>query len=106
MKVLLSLFVIGFFVVYSTESYGQITPRGSKRMHIQKKRIKRGVRSGSLTAKETARLARQRRNIKRSLKNAKSDDGVVGIHERRRLHRQLNKSSKNIYKAKHNNKTR
>lgn len=104
-KIILLLTLIGFIGIAATESYAQKTPRGKKRMSIQKTRIKRGVKSGSLTAKETAHLTKERRNIKKSVRSAKSD-GKLSLSERRNLHKQLNRSSKDIYKAKHNNKTR
>lgn len=107
-KVLIPVILIGLFGVFAVAANAQIknkTPRGSKRMDIQKTRIKRGVKSGSLTKKETARLRNQRKNIKSNAKDAKSD-GKVTVKERRSLRRNLNKSSKSIYRAKHNNKTR
>lgn len=104
-KIILLLIAVGFLGIFSTNSFAQKTPRGKARMKVQKTRIKRGVKSGSLTKRETARLKNQRTNIKRNVKTAKSD-GKVTVKERRSLHRQLNRSSKSIYRAKHNNRTR
>lgn len=104
-KVFLMIVLVGFVGAFASESYAQQTRHGKKRMERQKNRTKRGVKSGSLTKKETAKIARQRRNIKKSTRSAKSD-GKVTLKERRKLRGQLNRSSKTIYKSKHNKKTR
>lgn len=108
-KTIILLTMLGLFGMFAAvASHAQMTnktPRGAKRMDIQKTRIKRGVESGSLTRRETARLKNQRRQIKSSAKNAKSD-GIVTTGERRNLRGQLNRSSRSIYRMKHNNRTR
>ena len=107
-RILVSLLLAGIFASLTVATSAQIknkSPRGNRRMDVQKTRIKRGVKDGSLTKKETVRLRRERKQIKSSVKTAKSD-GKMTIPERRRLRRDLNKSSKSIYKAKHNNRTR
>jgi hypothetical protein len=106
--ILVSLLFVGLLGVLPIASNAQIknkSPRGGKRMDLQKTRLKRGVKDGSLTRKETVRLRNQRRQIKSNVRTAKSD-GKMTVGERRRLRRDLNKSSKSIYKARHNNKTR
>lgn len=94
--------------IFATSANAQIknkTPRGDKRMDVQKTRIKNGVKNGSLTKKETARIRSQRKQIKSKARVAKSD-GVVTRKERHSLRRDLNKSSKTIYRSKHNKRTR
>ncbi|MBS1794536.1 MAG: hypothetical protein JSS81_11815 [Acidobacteria bacterium] len=100
------LLMAGLFGLLAVAANAQTkTPRGGKRMDLQKARIKRGVKNGSLTRRETKRLRNERKRIKSDAKVAKSD-GVVTRGERRSLRRELNKSSKDIYRAKHNRKTR
>jgi hypothetical protein len=102
---LLFVGLLGSLIIAAGAQIQNQSPRGKKRMDIQKTRLKRGVKDGSLTRRETVRLRNQRRDIKSSVKTAKSD-GKMTVSERRSLRRDLNKSSKNIYKARHNNKTR
>ena len=107
-RILVSLLFAGLFASLAIAANAQIknkSPRGNKRMDIQKTRLKRGVKDGSLTRKETVRLRSERKQIKSNVKTAKSD-GKLTVRERRSLRRDLNKSSKNIYKARHNKKTR
>ena len=104
-KIILMLVVVGFLGVLTVDSFAQRTPRGHKRMERQGNRIKQGVNSGSLTRRETQRLVNQRKEIKSSVKTAKSD-GKLTVRERRNLRGQLNRSSRSIYRMKHNNRTR
>lgn len=104
-KLLLTLMVLGFFAVCAGESYGQLTPRADARQKLQNKRIRHGVRNNSLTGKEAARLANQQQNIRQYERQIKSD-GTVTLEERARLRHKENKASRNIYKAKHNNRSR
>ncbi|MBI1805952.1 MAG: hypothetical protein HYR76_02735 [Ignavibacteria bacterium] len=81
------------------------TPVVDKREKNQQARIKEGVKSGELTNRETIRLEKQEGKIKADEMMAKSD-GKVTKAERRKLHRELNRESKRVYRAKHNNKVR
>lgn len=77
------------------------TPWVDKREHRQAMRIYDGVRDGSLTFRETGRLIRGQARIRRNEYRYKSD-GVVTPRERLRLHRQLNRQSRRIWRGKHN----
>jgi len=80
-------------------------PGVNARQDIQKNRIKDGVRSGELTARETRRLRKQQQGISR-LEKAYKADGHLSRSERRHLHRAQNKASKRIYQQKHDGQTR
>lgn len=67
----------------------------------QSRRIRHGVRSASLTRRETARLARQQARIRAHERHAKAD-GVVTRRERLRIQRQENRANRNIFRKKHN----
>ncbi|HEY0170226.1 MAG TPA: hypothetical protein VGB98_04170 [Pyrinomonadaceae bacterium] len=77
----------------------------NRRQQRQQHRIVRGVRSGELTARETWRLHRNAHEIRRDEREARAD-GVVTARERAELHRDLNRESRLIYRAKHNEKDR
>ena len=106
-----------FLLIISALAIGAVTPQVSayaqntntpvidKRQEIQKKRIKQGVKSGELTARETGRLIHQQGKIHRMERRAKSD-GHVTKRERVRLHRAENRASRNIYRQKHDRQKR
>jgi Skp family chaperone for outer membrane proteins len=79
------------------------TPGLDKREANQQKRIDQGVASGQLTAKETNRMDKRQAKLAADESAAKSD-GKVTQAERRKLHREANKDSTAIHKAKHNRK--
>ncbi len=70
------------------------------RKHNQQKRIAQGVRSGSLTARETARLERNQVRLNRQERRMKSD-GNFTARERARVNHQQNRLSRQIYRQKH-----
>ena len=80
------------------------TPVINKRQKRQQQRIANGVKSGQLTAGETARLEAREAKIQHDKKVAKSD-GTVTPAERRKLRREENRASRKIYQLKHNEKT-
>ncbi len=77
------------------------TPGVDKRQHNQAGRIYDGVRNGSLTAKETGQLMRGQARLRNQERRFKSD-GVVTPGERVRMHRNLNRQSRRIWRKKHN----
>lgn len=99
---LFGLFLIGF--TFSTEAQ-TVTPKVTKRQVNQQKRIHQGVKSGELTRKEVVHLQKQQAHIQRTKKRVKAD-GVVTKRERAKLHRKQTRASKNVYRAKNNNRDR
>lgn len=75
------------------------------RQHRQQARIAQGVRSGELTGREAARLERQERQIRREERLFRAD-GRLSPAERADLNRDLNRTSRNIYRQKHDGQTR
>src|SRR5436190_15359486 len=88
-----------------TQTPGTRTPVIKKRQQIQKHRVRQGVRSGELTAKETGKLANEVKENKDARVAAKADGTVTGA-ERKAILKNQNQTSHKIYRAKHNNKTR
>jgi hypothetical protein len=84
---------------------GTKTPVVDAREKNQKARIKQGVKSGELTRRETRRLATEQLKIRRDEAKVKSD-GKVTPRERAKLQRELNRSSRDISRLKHNNRKR
>jgi hypothetical protein len=72
---------------------------------VQRHRIGAGVQDGSLTRGETHRLFHRQRHIERMERRFRADDGALGPRERHRLDGALDRSSRHIYRARHNGRT-
>lgn len=77
------------------------TPRIDQRQVNQQNRIDQGVQSGALTAQETNNLDKREAKIASNEAAAKAD-GTVTRAERRQLTREENRTSRAIYRKKHN----
>jgi len=87
---------------FTTISFaGTKTPVIKTRQNNQQERIAQGLSSGSLSARETARLEANQAKIQQDKKEAKSN-GIVTNRERAKLEHEQNRSSAHIYRAKHN----
>lgn len=71
----------------------------------QRHRIRQGVKSGELTKAETVNLAKQEKENRQEVKAAKAD-GVVTAEERKEIKQDQRKTSRAIYRKKHNNRDR
>jgi len=79
----------------------------NQRKGNQQDRIANGVRSGQLTAGETARLEHQEAGINREERGMRAqDNGHLTAQDRRTINRQQNRESRRIYRDKHNNRVR
>lgn len=104
-KILLITMLLGLFGVTANTSLGQVTPGADKRQSNQKHRFKKGVKSGEITKREAKSVRKSTKSAKRYEAKAKSD-GKVTWKERARLQHKENKSSRKIYRTKHNNRDR
>jgi hypothetical protein len=77
--------------------YGQGVAK--ERAGNQKERIQAGVKDGSITKAEAAKLKQEQRKIRQDAKAAKADGTVTG-KEKAKITRQQNKASRDIYKQK------
>lgn len=87
---------------------GQIAdaaPNNGRSQYNQHRRIQQGVRSGQLTRPEAAHLRVQQAKI-RNYKTMAMADGRITPAERRLIHKEQAKANHNIYRAKHNSRTR
>lgn len=73
----------------------------NKRQVRQQQRIYQGIASGALTPREAGRLEREQAKITCREHRFRSD-GIYTPRERARTHRMLNRSSRHIYRGKHN----
>lgn len=71
----------------------------------QQDRIAEGVKSGELTPGETARLERREQKIRGEVRRDRAaNGGKLTPAEKAKINRQENRTSRAIYRAKHNDK--
>jgi hypothetical protein len=81
------------------------TPKGEvgKRAENQQDRVAQGVKSGQLTAGETAHLENNERKINREIRDDRAaNGGKLTAQEKAQVNRQQNRESRQIYRDKHN----
>ena len=101
--ILTTVFALGLSVAASAQNTN--TPRVDRREHNQQRRIRQGVRSGELNRREARRLRRQER-VTRAQEAAARADGTVTKRERRHLNRRENRTSRRVYRQKHDQQKR
>ncbi|HKA20651.1 MAG TPA: hypothetical protein VKN18_20375 [Blastocatellia bacterium] len=85
MKRFVSILLIAMFVLaLSISVSAQSTPGVDNRQHRQQKRIKQGVKNGSLTKREAAKLEAGQAKTRKMERKAKAD-GIVTASERAKL---------------------
>jgi len=88
----------------NTAQYGN--NKVGQRRENQQDRIAEGVKSGQLTAGETARLENQQKGINQQVKADRSaNGGKLTTGEKKQINGEQNAASKNIYNKKHNPRT-
>ncbi len=78
----------------------------AQRQQNERQRIAQGARSGELTKGETAALSRQQQSIHNQVARDRRDGGGLTAAERARARHRLDNASRDIYKLKHNRRTR
>jgi hypothetical protein len=77
-----------------------------QRRENQQDRIAQGIKSGQLTAGETAKLENQQKGINQQVKaDRQTNGGKLTTGEKQQIAKEQNGASKNIYNKKHNAKT-
>ncbi|MBI5410041.1 MAG: hypothetical protein HZA14_11800 [Nitrospirae bacterium] len=107
MKGIIKLTVVLMLILFAVPAIAgnTDTPVVDKKQENQEQRIEQGIASGELTKKEAVRLEREQAKIEKEEKAFKAD-GVLTKQERGKLHHDLNKSSRHIYKEKHDGRHR
>jgi hypothetical protein len=91
----------------TTQASSNVPPPGTigQRKENQQDRIAQGVKSGQLTASETANLETKEAGLNKEIRTDRKDNGGnLTNNEKKQINNQQNKLSKNIYKDKHNNR--
>jgi hypothetical protein len=88
----------------NTAHYGN--NKVGQRRENQQDRIAQGIKSGQLTAGETAKLENQQKGINQQVAaDRKANGGTLTAAEKKQVNHEQNAASKNIYHKKHNAKT-
>jgi len=88
----------------NTAHYGN--SKVGQRQENQQDRIAQGIKSGQLTAGETAKLENQQKGINQQVKaDRAANGGKLTTGEKKQVNKEQNAASKNIYNKKHNAKT-
>jgi hypothetical protein len=88
----------------NTAQYGN--NKVGQRRENQQDRIAQGIKSGQLTAGETAKLENQQKGINQQVKaDRAANGGKLTPGEKTQINKGQNAASKNIYNKKHNAKT-
>jgi uncharacterized membrane protein YebE (DUF533 family) len=95
-----TLLIGSTLAIASLGVFAQSTPVADQRQDNQQKRIEAGEKSGALTPHEANKMERQQKVGDKVESNAKAD-GVVTAGERAKMRKVEKKTSKNIYKQKH-----
>ena len=84
----------------ATQNYGK--SEVGQRQTNQQQRIAQGIKSGQLTAGETAKLENQQRGINQQVKaDRAANGGKLTQGERQQVNKEQNGASRNIYNKKH-----
>jgi len=87
----------------NTAHYGN--NKVGQRRENQQDRIAQGIKSGQLTAGETAKLENQQKGINKQVAaDRKANGGTLTASEKKQVNHEQNAASKNIYHKKHNAK--
>jgi hypothetical protein len=110
-----SLLGVGLLALTSTLGFAQAAPATApapmqrhattinQRREFQQQRIGQGIQSGRLNARQGARLERREASIGRQEHHMRaSGQGRLNHFDRVRLNHRLNRTSRAIYRAKHN----
>jgi hypothetical protein len=88
----------------NTAKYGN--NKVGQRRENQQDRIAQGIKSGKLTAGETAKLENQQKGINQQVSaDRKANGGKLTSAEKKQVNHEQNQASKNIYHKKHNGAT-
>lgn len=103
----LSFVASALLALSTTVAMAQTAPVIRDRKGDQQARIARGVRSGQLTARETSHLERREASINREERSMRrADNGHLTRADRAALTRRQNRTSRAIYRDKHNPRVR
>ncbi|GAB3636905.1 hypothetical protein GCM10027422_24950 [Hymenobacter arcticus] len=97
-----NLFFAALFLAVTSTAFAQVGPRAQA---TERARIRQGARSGELTRPEAARLRAREANVTADKRAARAD-GVVTRGERHEIRGDKRRTSRAIYRQKHDGQVR
>ena len=99
-------FVLASLILAGLMTAGANAQEIKQRKENQQDRIAQGVKSGQLTAGETARLETKEARLNKEIRHdRKVNGGNLTNKEKKQINRQQNRLSRQIYRDKHNGRT-
>ncbi len=99
MKKIIFLFAFAFMGISFQTSAQSVLAKNTKRQIVQKKKIRAGVRDGSINKRELRQLKRQKAQINNTRRIARAD-GVIAPQERRIIKKQNKRLNRSIVRAR------
>jgi hypothetical protein len=97
--------VVAFGLIAPAAYAGQNHPRGiNAREHRQAQRIRAGVKNGEITKGELDKLRADEAGVRAEERVYRKSGGGLNNAERKDLEKDLNQTSREIYRAKHNDR--
>ena len=101
MKRIIFCIISGAMLLAADDHDGKI----AQRKENQQQRIGNGVKNGSLTPGETARIEKGESNLNEEIRtDRKQNGGNLTNNQKQQINRQQNRLSREIYKDKHHGK--
>ena len=91
--------VLSFAILTSVLSFAQ--QREDRNLRGERKRVAQGIKSGEIKPREAVAIEKQARDVKQA-KRAAAADGQVTVKERAKIARQDKQLDRTIYRKKHN----
>ena len=91
--------VLSFAILTSVLSFAQ--QREDRNLKGERKRVAQGIKSGEIAPREAVAIEKQAQDVKQA-KRAAAADGQITVKERAKIARQDKQLDRTIYRKKHN----
>ena len=91
--------VLSFAILTSVLSFAQ--QREDRNLRGERKRVAQGIKSGEIKPREAVAIEKQARDVKQAKRTAAAD-GQITVKERAKIARQDKQLDRTIYRKKHN----
>lgn len=91
---------------HDAQRQSRVRDEVSARQRMQQERIGQGIKTGSLTAGEAAKLEHNEARVNREVRHDRASGGGLSAGEKAKINAQQNRMSNRIYGKKHNGRTR
>lgn len=100
-----ALIALTAILLVSFNMNAQVNSKENRNLKGERKRVAQGVRSGEITKPELVKINNEKKDVKKAVKCATAD-GVVTKKEKARIARQDRQLDRTIARTKHNKRDR